>query len=82
MGWMTWILLAVFTILLVAMICYSVIVTGLEMGGESSLSSTHFLMHFTANCSGASRTIDGFREGTNSPRFTLLACRFRSATLN
>jgi len=32
MGWITWILLVVFAILLVAMICYSVIVTGLEMG--------------------------------------------------
>jgi len=32
MGWITWILLVVFAILRVAMICYSVIVTGLEMG--------------------------------------------------
>jgi hypothetical protein len=32
MGWTTWILLVVFAILLVAMLCYSVIVTGLEMG--------------------------------------------------
>jgi hypothetical protein len=32
MGWLTWILLVVIAILLVAMLCYSVIVTGLEMG--------------------------------------------------